>query len=414
MILRLCRRVLGDEHEAQDAAQSVFLILARRAGSIRRRESAAGWLYRVARRTATRARVASTRRREVSWRDVPVARLADAPEDRGASCVELYEELDRLPERYRAPLVLCCLEGLTCEEAAHRLRCASRTVETRLYRGRARLRQRLIRRGVVASLALAAAAREATAAPPASWTRATIRASAAFSSNPSAAVGLASATALELAQGALKTMSFKHAIATASTLVALGGLTVGVLWAQGDAQGAKKPVRRGDSPAAKPAPKKTEPKKTESKELALDDGKAAGKRSIAGSGHAVRFEAPDDASALVQVKVHGARYGLPRAPREDFVVFLCDDKYHKLAEFPFRYGNFERGEARWVTLDVKKTKLPKTFYLGVDFDPTQTKGVYVDHDGKSSERSVIGLPDEKPEPFTKGNWMIRAIVKPSD
>jgi len=209
-------------------------------------------------------------------------------------------------------------------------------------------------------------------------------------------------------------MSFKHAITAASTLVALGGLTVSALWAQGNAQEAKKPFRRVDPPAAKSAPKTAEPKKADSKELALDDGKAAGKRSIAGGGHAVRFEAPDDASALVQVKVHGSRYGLPRAPREDFVVFLCDDKFQKLAEFPFRYGNFERGEARWVTFDVKKTKLPKTFYLGVDFDPSQTKGVYVDHDGKASERSVTGLPGEEPEPFTKGNWMIRAIVKPAE
>ncbi len=174
----------------------------------------------------------------------------------------------------------------------------------------------------------------------------------------------------------------------------------------------KKAVKKA-APKKKADPSKGEPKKAETKELALDDGKAAGKRSIAGSGHAVRFEAPDDASALVQVKVHGARYGLPRPPREDFVVFLCDDKFHKLAEFPFRYGNFERGDAKWVTLDVKRTKLPKVFYLGVDFDPAQTKGVFVSHDDQKSDRSVIGLPDDKPEPFTKGNWMIRAVVAPA-
>jgi RNA polymerase sigma-70 factor (ECF subfamily) len=258
---------------------------------------------------------------------------------------------------------------------------------------------------VVPALALASAAREASAAPPAAWAQATIRASLAFSSNPSAAVGIASATALELAQGALNTMSIKQAMIAASSFITLGGLAFGGLLVQATGRGAEKPDR--PPAAAKSAPKKAEPR-----ELALDDGKPAGRRSIAQSGHAVRFEAPEG-SELVQVKVHGARYGLPRAPREDFVVFLCDDKFHKLAEFPFRYGNFERGEAKWVKLDVKRTKLPRTFYLGVDFDPTQTKGVYVSHDAKGSDRSVTGLPDEKPEPFTKGTWMIRAVVTPA-
>jgi len=130
----------------------------------------------------------------------------------------------------------------------------------------------------------------------------------------------------------------------------------------------------------------------------------------------VKFDAPDDSSTLVKVKVHGARYGAPRPPREDFVVYLCDEKFQKLAEFPFRYEKFERGEPKWVTLDLKPTKLPKTFYLGVDFDPTQTKGVYVSHDakGSGSGRSVVGLPGEEPQPFDKGDWLIRAVVKPGD
>ena len=82
---------------------------------------------------------------------------------------ELYEELDRLPERYRVPLVLCHLEGLTHEQAAQRLRCPVRTVETRLLRGRARLHERLLRRGLVASAVLASATRAASAALPSAW-----------------------------------------------------------------------------------------------------------------------------------------------------------------------------------------------------------------------------------------------------
>ncbi len=164
MVVRLCRQVIGDHHEAQDAAQAAFLVLARRAGAIRRRDSVASWLYRVARRLAVRARSVAARRREAEWR---VAQVADRLADDGGPRVpqtELYEELDRLAERYRAPLVLCYLEGLTHEQAAQHLRCPVRTVETRLLRGRARLRERLIRRGVSLSAALAGATGSAPAA----------------------------------------------------------------------------------------------------------------------------------------------------------------------------------------------------------------------------------------------------------
>lgn len=404
MVLGVCRRILRDEHQAQDAAQAVFLVLARRAGAIRSRDSAAGWLYRVARRTAIRLRTASARRREVAWDDAAESGgdvVAEA--ERAEARDGLHQELDRLPERYRAALVLCHLEGLTCEEASRRLRCASRTVETRLHRGQARLRERLLRRGLTPSLMLAAVAREAVAAPPSAWVRATARASLAFSQTSQAA-GIAQATvAGPLALGVLKMMSLGRVVSTAAASLAIGVTAVGVLWAHGAAQDAPKPPQ-----TAAPQP----PKKAEPKELSHDDGNAVGRRSLGGSGHGVRFEAPD-ASTLMKVSVHGARYGTPRPPREDFVVFLCDEKYQKIAEFPFRYEKFERGDAKWVTLDVKPTKLPKTFYLGVDFDPGPTKGVYVSHDGKKSDRSVVGLPGEKPEAFEKGNWMIRAIVAPA-
>ncbi|OJW22589.1 MAG: hypothetical protein BGO49_00985 [Planctomycetales bacterium 71-10] len=406
MVLGVCRRVLRDEHEAQDAAQAVFLVLARRAGAVRRRDSAAGWLYRVARRTATRARLAAVRRREVAWAAVPEA-VAEADALEHAEARDgLYRELDRLPGRYRAAIVLCHLEGLTCEEAARRLRCAKRTVETRLHRGRARLRERLLRRGMAPSALLAAASADAGAVAPASWCRAASRASLAFVHAPSTAATLAPA-AVHLAQGALKTMSIRRSATTLATLFLTGSLSLGTLWARNGAQEASKP------PASKPAPAA---KKSEPAELSHDDGKPAGRRSIAGGGHAVKFDAPDDSSTLVKVKVHGARYGAPRPPREDFVVYLCDEKFQKLAEFPFRYEKFERGEPKWVTLDLKPTKLPKTFYLGVDFDPTQTKGVYVSHDakGSGSGRSVVGLPGEEPQPFDKGDWLIRAVVKPGD
>jgi RNA polymerase sigma-70 factor (ECF subfamily) len=149
------------------------------------------------------------------------------------------------------------------------------------------------------------------------------------------------------------------------------------------------------------------------RELSYDDGEMKGKKSIAGGGHAVRFEAPGEGWTLAAVRIHGARYGYPRPPREDFKVFLCDEKFQKIAEFAFPYSKFERGESKWVTLQVRRTKVPKTFILGVDFDPTQTKGVYVSHDKEGSGRSSVGLPGDEPRPFKQGDWLIRARIEPA-
>jgi RNA polymerase sigma factor (sigma-70 family) len=145
MVLRVCQGRLGQIHDAEDAFQATFLVLARRAPSIRKSEAVAGWLLGVAGRVAAKAWSAA-RRRSVSERtlrqgdDVAVDPRAPEP------WTELYDLLDRLPEKYRLPLVLCYLEGLTYEQAASRLGCPVRTVQTRLARGRERLRRQLSRR----------------------------------------------------------------------------------------------------------------------------------------------------------------------------------------------------------------------------------------------------------------------------
>jgi RNA polymerase sigma-70 factor (ECF subfamily) len=426
MVLRLCRRVIGDEHEAQDAAQAVFLVLARRAGSIRRRDSVASWLYRVARRIAARARVLAARRRETEWRGALMARERAHEGEPSLPETELYEELDRLPERYRAPLVLCHLEGLTHDQAAQRLRCPVRTVQTRLLRGRARLRERLLRRGVVPSAVLAGATRAAPAALPAAWVDATVRAGIAFTTTHAAAAGMVAAQTLILAEGVLHAMFLKKLGLVATSLLILSGLAAGGgLWAR---PGATPPAPPPARPIAgvtaipeavdptEPGPiavqtKADRPKET-ARELALDDGQMKGKKSIAGSGHAVRFEAPGEGWILTAVRIHGSRYGYPRPPREDFKVFLCDDRFQPITEFAFPYSKFERGNSKWVTLEVKPTKVPRTFILGVGFNPTQTKGVYLSHDGQGSGRSLVGLPGEESQPFAQGDWLIRAKVAP--
>ncbi len=171
----------------------------------------------------------------------------------------------------------------------------------------------------------------------------------------------------------------------------------------------------GGSTRAEPvvAQAKGDESKDDARELARDDGTMKGKKSIAGGGHAVRFEAPGKGWTLTAVKIHGSRYGYPRAPREDFKVFLCDEKFEPIAEFSFPYAKFERGESKWVTLEVKPTQLPKAFILGVNFDPTQTKGVYMSHDKEGSGHSLVGLPGERSRPFDQGDWLIRAKIVPA-
>ena len=153
MVLRVCRSRLGDRHDAEDAFQATFLVLAQKAPSIRHSEAVAGWLLGVAGRVAARARSAGRRRSSAEQKAVLSVRTAleESPSEPWA---ELYDELERLPEKYRLPLVLCYLEGLTYEQAAMRLACPVRTVQTRLARGRERLRGRLARRGLAPSVAL--------------------------------------------------------------------------------------------------------------------------------------------------------------------------------------------------------------------------------------------------------------------
>lgn len=148
-------------------------------------------------------------------------------------------------------------------------------------------------------------------------------------------------------------------------------------------------------------------------ELAKDDGVSAGKLSVSGSGHAVRFTAPGKDSYLTAVRIYGSRYGRPQAPRENAFVWLCDTEFKQIAEFPFPYSTFERGEAKWVTIAVKPTRVPPEFIVCVGFNPTGTKGVYVHHDNGGSGSSYLALAGRKGRPFPKGDWMIRAVVQDS-
>jgi len=149
LVLAVCRLVLGGAHDADDAFQATFLVLARKAGSIRDPGLLGNWLYGVASRIARRIRSAVNRRQA---RERQVRRLPEFPQSAVAEISDLRpvldEELRRLPEKYRAAVGLCYLEGKTNEEAARLLRWPTGTVKGRLARARDLLRQRLTRRGL--------------------------------------------------------------------------------------------------------------------------------------------------------------------------------------------------------------------------------------------------------------------------
>jgi RNA polymerase sigma factor (sigma-70 family) len=174
-VLGLCRRLLGNCADADDAFQATFLVLLRKADSIRKQASLGSWLHGVAFHVATRERA---RRCTASLPDLP----ADGHEPCDAAawrevCALLDEEISRLPERYRAPLVLCGLEGKTCEQAARELGWPKSSLAHRLGRAKDLLRGRLARRGVAVPGAVltAALARQASAAVPALLALGTVR-----------------------------------------------------------------------------------------------------------------------------------------------------------------------------------------------------------------------------------------------
>ena len=163
MVWNVCRGVLSDSHAAEDAFQATFLILVRKAGSIRRRETLASWLYGVARRVAVRARKNGDRRGS-SWGPNAEMRASSMPDPpREEELEALHQELDRLPARYRAVVVLCHLEGRTHAEAARLLNCPVATVSIRVSRPHERLRARLVRRGLAFSAIAGAAVGPETA-----------------------------------------------------------------------------------------------------------------------------------------------------------------------------------------------------------------------------------------------------------
>jgi RNA polymerase sigma factor (sigma-70 family) len=237
MVLGVCRDLLGDEHAADDAFQATFLVLVRKAGSVRVGDSLGRWLHGVAHRVARHARCDAARRRRreeaVEGASTTVSTPA-ADAERAELRAALHDELARLPASFRAPIVLCHLEGLTHEEAAQQLRCPVGTVRSRLARGRDRLRVRLVRRGVAPAVVLAVLEWSSRAAVPATLVASTAGAAARFAGG--AGVGAISTTVLSLTKGVLFSMTLGPLKVAATGLMAVGLISVaatGVVAQQG-------------------------------------------------------------------------------------------------------------------------------------------------------------------------------------
>ena len=224
MVLAVCRRVLGDAHDAEDACQAAFLVLARRAASIRRKEAVGAWLHGVAYRVACNLK-RQVARRHAREGAVLVEPVADGPEPSWREVLAvLDEELGRLPERFRAPLLLCYLEGKTRDEAAQALGWSPGTLRGRLERGREMLRARLTRRGLTLSAALLVALlaqHAARAALPAALAGRIIEAGPPWAAGRAAA-GLIPPRAVALAKGVVHTMLLTRLKIAAAVVLVVG------------------------------------------------------------------------------------------------------------------------------------------------------------------------------------------------
>ncbi|MBC8115306.1 MAG: sigma-70 family RNA polymerase sigma factor, partial [Candidatus Saccharimonas sp.] len=254
MVWGVCRRMLRNPHDAEDAFQATFLVLVRKAGAVVPREMVANWLYGVAHQTAVRLRATAAKRgvREMQMIEMPEPAVAEAREDE--LLLLLDQELSRLPQRFRAIVVLCDLEGKTRKEVAKQLGCPEGTVASRLGAARAMLAKRMSPHGLAVSggsLAAAFSQSAASAGVPNSVVSSTIHVATLLAANQ--AVGVISGPVAALTEGVLKTMLLKKIMATTLVVLAVcvAAITGGSL-ALGQTEGTGKPVDKPPITAEKP------------------------------------------------------------------------------------------------------------------------------------------------------------------
>ncbi len=264
MVFGVCRRLLGNQHDAEDAFQATFLVLVRKAGRIRGGDTIGNWLYGVACRTALRARAMNAKRRfkEQQARErLPVS--ADAQDNWDDLLPLLDQELSRLPDKFRAPVVLCDLQGRSRVEAARQLGWTVGTLSWRLAAARKTLAAKLSRRGIALSAgAVLALGQHASACVPGALVAGTTRAALVLAAGPTAAaVGVISAKVLTLTEGVLKTMFLAKITSVPAVFVGVAalGLTTGGLCYQTQAGTGEPGQEREVKAAANAEPQREQP-----------------------------------------------------------------------------------------------------------------------------------------------------------
>ncbi|QDU96638.1 sigma-70 family RNA polymerase sigma factor [Lignipirellula cremea] len=234
LVMAVCRRVLGKEHDAEDAFQATFLVLARKAGSVRRENSLGAWLYKTAFRIALRARAKRSRRPETSLETDPMIADSLSQISQEHEQAVLDQELNALPEKYRLPLFLCCLEGKSRDEAAEQLGWSIGALKGRLERGRQLLRRKLLLRGVSLAVVLSLIVRSSSTAAAASsispsLLAATVQAGVRVAAGQSLA-GQVSAQTLSLTHRSIEFMSLTSAKILVGSFCCVAALTTSAQW----------------------------------------------------------------------------------------------------------------------------------------------------------------------------------------
>jgi RNA polymerase sigma factor (sigma-70 family) len=265
MVWGVCRRVLRNYHDAEDAFQAAFLVLVRKATSIVPRAMVGNWLYGVAFQTALKARITAAKRgsRERQVTEVPEPAVMER--DLWHDLQPLLDrELSLLPDKYRVAIVMCDLEGKTRRQAARQLGVPDGTLAARLARGRVMLAKRLARHGLAVSggsLAVVFAQSAASAGVPDSVVSSTIRAASFFAAGQAAATGPVSVKAAALTEGVLRAMLMSKLKAVVAVLLVLGFIVTGATVLSGRTTSAPDGQPATERPAATPEKQKQGPEK---------------------------------------------------------------------------------------------------------------------------------------------------------
>jgi RNA polymerase sigma factor (sigma-70 family) len=414
MVAATCRAVLPDHHDVEDAFQATFLVLARKAASIHAGDALGGWLHRVAYRAAVQLRIQARRRRSIEV-EVPAMEIPDAIPPALDFEVRsiVHEEIDHLPEAHRLPVVLCDLQGLTYEQAAGRLHCTVPTLYHRLARGRTRLRDRLIRRGVTAATvgaALDASRESAKAAVPVAWSQAAMTA-AAGGPIPAAVATLTHSLVRSLLMTRVKMMAVA-ALATGALIsagvVALAAARTAAPRPESPAPvAAKIPPARSDEPKAadRPGPQQV-PLTIEARDLMTDAPISGVRFTLHGWGNTdVKTSATSDASGTARCSLPAdVPYLYVGASRDGFVPQVIRRDHDANAPAPDH-----------LLFQMEKATTVKGRVVDQDCKPVAGATVVIDvSKGYPRSRQWIDLRYEKVQTDADGRWSFSGVPEKPD